>query len=320
MKIEYCYYMLAIANAKSISKAAENLNLSQPYLSIELKSLEAKIKTSLILRTNRGVSLTAAGEKFVTYAKECVEIFQKMTMLSTEEETKPLVINSFYSFTMLDLFHTFTSMHQSQNSIIYEELQSKDIIEKVGKKETDLGIVYLFSNIYEKTLSILKSKNITFKPLIAEHLCIAVSKHHPLATKKFVTQEELKPYELLLEPRKIPPKYILAKDNPIQNMAQNFTLKPINFDNTRSLIYYISKDSSCFTIGQKFHNFANPLLLSGEITYIPIHDLDNLYITGYIMHDENHPSPIQEKFMKFVTNFFVKQSEQEKNHFSLTSN
>lgn len=311
MKIEYCYYMLEIANTKSISQAAENLNLSQPYLSLQLKTLEAKIKTPLIIRSNKGVSLTEAGEKFVNYAGECVDIFQKMTMLNVEEETiaKPLIINSFYSFTMLDLFHTFTSKHNVQHAIIYEELQNKDIIQKVSNKETDLGIVYLFSNIYEKTLRTLKNKNITFEPLVAEHLCIAVSKHHPLATKKFVTQEELKPYELLLEPRKIPPKHVLAKDNPIQNMAQNFTFKPINFDNTRSLFYYISKDSTCFTIGQKFHNFSNPLLLSGEITYIPIRDLSNLYITGYIVHNTTRPSPMQEQFVEFITDFFVKKCE-----------
>ena len=60
-------YFLIIAKERSISKAAERLELSQPYLSQYLAKLEHHLGVALMDRTHKPLRLTPAGELFQTY-------------------------------------------------------------------------------------------------------------------------------------------------------------------------------------------------------------------------------------------------------------
>jgi len=57
-------YFIAIAEEGSFSRAATRLHVSQPPLSTQMKSLEEELGVRLLERSNRGVSLTAAGSVF----------------------------------------------------------------------------------------------------------------------------------------------------------------------------------------------------------------------------------------------------------------
>jgi len=55
-------YFLAVAGAGSFTRAAERLFVSQPALSRAVRQLERDLDTVLFVRTNRGATLTPAGE------------------------------------------------------------------------------------------------------------------------------------------------------------------------------------------------------------------------------------------------------------------
>jgi DNA-binding transcriptional LysR family regulator len=53
-------YFVAVAEARSVGKAAERLHMAQPPLSVQIKNLESQLGTPLFLRESTGMRLTDA--------------------------------------------------------------------------------------------------------------------------------------------------------------------------------------------------------------------------------------------------------------------
>ena len=54
-------YFLSVAQTGNLGRAARDLNISQPAISLQLRKLEEGFGTPLLLRHGRGVTLTPAG-------------------------------------------------------------------------------------------------------------------------------------------------------------------------------------------------------------------------------------------------------------------
>lgn len=74
---------LAVAECKSISKAAKSLYISQPAVSITIKKLEENLNTTLFIRKAKGVELTENGRKLYDSAKRALNI-----LIDTEDRLK----------------------------------------------------------------------------------------------------------------------------------------------------------------------------------------------------------------------------------------
>ena len=66
---------LAVARLGNVSRAAEEMYLTQPTLTARLKALEEDVGDELFVRTSRGMRLTEAGREFMPYAERCVGSF-----------------------------------------------------------------------------------------------------------------------------------------------------------------------------------------------------------------------------------------------------
>ncbi len=66
---------LAVARLGNVSRAAEEMFLTQPTLTARLKGLEEEVGDQLFVRTSRGVRLTEAGREFLPYAERVVGSF-----------------------------------------------------------------------------------------------------------------------------------------------------------------------------------------------------------------------------------------------------
>lgn len=69
LEIRQLRYFVAAAETGNISRAAQQLNVSQPPVSRQIKALENELGFDLFNRTVRGVDLTAAGQKFFQNAQ-----------------------------------------------------------------------------------------------------------------------------------------------------------------------------------------------------------------------------------------------------------
>ncbi|MFF1412086.1 transcriptional regulator CynR [Streptomyces sp. NPDC058289] len=73
LELRHLRYLLAVAEHASFTRAAEELRISQPTLSQQVKQLESTIGVQLLDRTGRsGVRLTDAGETYVHHARRAL--------------------------------------------------------------------------------------------------------------------------------------------------------------------------------------------------------------------------------------------------------
>ncbi len=69
---------IEVAQAASISKAAQNLHLTQPAVSQQLQALEKCLGYQLLTRSNKGVRLTEYGNIFYLYAQSFITLWENL--------------------------------------------------------------------------------------------------------------------------------------------------------------------------------------------------------------------------------------------------
>lgn len=67
---------IEVASTLSFAQAASRLNMTQPAVSKQVKSLEGELGVKLLERTTRSVSLTSAGESFMPDAAEMLALMR----------------------------------------------------------------------------------------------------------------------------------------------------------------------------------------------------------------------------------------------------
>ena len=118
---------LEVCRCKSISRAAENLFISQSSLSTRIRILERRLGYSLFIRGkgSRSVMLTDKGEKFLGLAVKYQEIVEEMLALGRDGGSEKLRISSMNSLGT----HLLTPVYErfmAENPDIILEIQDAD--------------------------------------------------------------------------------------------------------------------------------------------------------------------------------------------------
>ena len=77
MDLRELYYLNALAEEQSISKAAERLYIAQASLSQFLRQFEAQLGSPIFVRTNKGIRPTPSGKVFLSHAKHILKEYQQ---------------------------------------------------------------------------------------------------------------------------------------------------------------------------------------------------------------------------------------------------
>src|SRR5437588_6264153 len=77
MEFRQLTYFLAAAHTQNFRKAAELCLVTQPALSRQIAALEKELGMALFKRIKQHVALTDAGQAFVAYAKQALEVLQR---------------------------------------------------------------------------------------------------------------------------------------------------------------------------------------------------------------------------------------------------
>ena len=153
-----------VAKHKHMTKASEELHISQPAISQSIKKLEDQLGGTLFLRSNKGMELTEEGKMFYEYVKGALELinnaeneFTSFKDLS-KGEIKIGCSTTLTKLVLMDALKDFHLDYPNININITNDLTSKLINDlKLGKLDF---VVFNESNIKETNLNLKKIKEL----------------------------------------------------------------------------------------------------------------------------------------------------------------
>ncbi len=198
MKIQQLEYIIAIAQAGSITAAARNLYQAQPNISIALKDLESEIGMQIFWRTPNGMVLTPEGEAFLTRAKDIVEGMHSLEADYTNRSEDGISLkiaasrSSYISSSVGAWVNTLDS--GDHVNINLNTLTTNGVIDDVNSGKADIGFIRLPESRLEIYDEQLKNRKLMYRELIKFKVKILVSSDSPLAKFDVIPIDELKKY------------------------------------------------------------------------------------------------------------------------------
>ena len=153
-----------VAKHKHMTKASEELHISQPAISQSIKKLEEQLGGTLFLRSNKGMELTEEGKMFYEYVKGALELINNAEneFTSFKDLSKgEIKIGCSTTLTKLVLLNALKEFHLNYPNIninITNDLTSNLINDlKLGKLDF---VIFNESNIKETNLNLEKIKEL----------------------------------------------------------------------------------------------------------------------------------------------------------------
>lgn len=178
-------YFVEVARLGSIRRASERLNVAASAISRQVRLYEEEFGTPLLQRTMRGVSLTAAGEVFLVYAKavasERDRARQGIDALNglTRGHVRLASIDGVIAGPLSDVIARFRSQHPG---VTFElrSMGSEAVVDAVRRGDADIGVAF-FSN---------PGEGVRIAHRVVDPVFALVAAGHGMARRKRLTLSE----------------------------------------------------------------------------------------------------------------------------------
>ena len=145
MNLQYLKSFYITVKLTSISKAAKELHVTQPGLSMQLQALEKDLDSKLLIRSNRGVELTDAGKILFDYADTILSLQNNIQrdLSNFKTSKKELFLGACKSIGEHALpcsIYIFKHQHPDL-TINFNIYNSREVISRLKDKSINLGIV-----------------------------------------------------------------------------------------------------------------------------------------------------------------------------------
>ena len=180
-------YFVAVGEAGSIAKAAEQINVSPPSISAAIAQLETEFGVQLFVRRHsHGLSLTAGGRVFLKEAGHLLAYADALRDIAGDISDKvrgPLAVGCLMTFAQIVLPSLRIKFEREYPDVRIRQFEGNQgqLLEKLQSGEIDLALTY----------DLELSQDMAFEPLIKLPAYVMLPPEHRLATASSITPEEL---------------------------------------------------------------------------------------------------------------------------------
>ena len=279
---------LCVAESGSFNKAAEKLFISPPAVIKQINLLEENLGLQLFLRTHRGIQLTEAGKSLyqdakyviqyckdsVTRARNSLRKADDVIRIGTSPMTPAQVLVELWP--KLQNYCPGTKFH-----LVPFDNTPENAREILGNLGQNIDVV---AGIFDETM--LNLRQCEGLEISREPICCAVSVHHRLAQKDFLTIQDLYGEKLMLIQRGWSHSVDLLRDNLWKNYPQ-IEIVDFNFYDVNA--FNQCENNNCVLMAVPKWQYVHPLL-----KILPV---DWGYTIPYGLLHSPAPSPVVKQYL-----------------------
>lgn len=185
MDINQLEVLIAVAQEKSFSRAAERLHRTQPAISQAIRRLEIEIGEPLFDRSSKDGTMTATGRVLFGHAQQMLNLRHSAhaaikELRGLQRGKLSLSANEYTVMYLLPILPVLRARHPHIKIEVKRSLASR-ISSEILARETEIGIVSFKPN----------DPSVASVPVLTDELALIVPLNHPLATKQVVSVREL---------------------------------------------------------------------------------------------------------------------------------
>ena len=294
MNIDFELYRIfyTVANHGNITKAALELNISQPALSKSIKNLEEQLGGTLFIRTKRGVILTSEGKELYNYIKKAIEYITSAENKFTDLinlETGCIRIGISTTLTkefLLPYLEKFHKLYPNIDIMISTNISSELII-KLRNGLLDMVILNLNTEKYDDDIEIIKCKKIND--------CFIINKDYLNLNELNLSIKDLNNYPLILQTKESNTRKFIDK----LTKEYNVILKPNMELASYTLVIAFTKIG--FGIGYATKEFIKKELENKELFELKIKETIPPRYIGIALCKNNLPNFSTKKLIEIIT-------------------
>jgi DNA-binding transcriptional LysR family regulator len=202
MDFKQLRYFIAVAEELHFGRAAARLFISQPALSFDIKKLEEQLGVQLLLRNNKSVKLTAAGETLLTESRTLLvqlEQVKRQTLRASQGLSGRLRVGFVNSMLHRGL-PAAVNQFQLENpglEVVLVEMNTAEQAQALQRGQLDLGFVH-----WGRMAPGIASELLMSDTLVG---CLPVT--HPAANNEQIALSALKDDGFILFPRASSPHF-----------------------------------------------------------------------------------------------------------------
>lgn len=267
--------LLAVAEEKSFTAAANRLSLTQPAVSHHIALLEQELGSPLFLRKKGNLELTAQGEIAVKYARRFVAMDTAMRreISCADRNIRQLRVGV---------------THTSESNFVME------VLARCGRENPGLNIIIITDTIknlytmlenFEVDIAIAEGKNVSPElsslMLSTDYLACVVSRSNPLAQQSMVTVDRLKKENLILRGDGSATRMLFESSlESIGESIDSFHII-VEVDNVAAIKNLIRKDLGVSVLPR---SSCMEELRKGKLAVLPIENLSMVRDTNLLYH------------------------------------
>jgi DNA-binding transcriptional LysR family regulator len=190
----------AVSKSGKMTDAAEELFLSQPAVSLQIRALERELDTQLFERHGPRINLTREGKELYDMARPLVDGLESLNhrfnrQIRGDLESGEVVIAAGES-TIIYLLPRLVAQFRENFPNIHVQLRNvtgRDGLAMIRDDEVDFAIGSMLD----------VPSDISYQPVYSFEPALIMPLGHPLSENESITIEDIAPYGLILPPRRL---------------------------------------------------------------------------------------------------------------------